>query len=563
MDGADIIGAVALSPDLTAAPTIEELRSRLIPTPPQKRWDDGELPRAVLHLDDHGVLQDCAVLLELVCVKQRCLEDTAATRVVALREVLLELLPATLDHPRCAVLRVLAGLEPGSAGRGRDERQRLAGDHLGPPGFPAAPRTVRRRVKAECWPWLLDRLIELETRQRRACAASTATPRPAATPQPSAAGVDLDIGLWANASPDADAVTFWLPVAMHGTLVLMPVRIPRRTMLKAGGAALLAPFAGLLDHSDHERVTSVVSGHSRPDIDSVEHFQALLAHFRKLDDLHGPRHLHGAVQSTLSVIDGLSNAAEPRIRQALLSMSAQYDQLDAWMWLDSGDNALAQSRCDRALARATEAGDLPLAGYLLTCKAEAVQERHPATAIALTHEAQHHKWGLTPAVEALAARREANVWAMGGKAHDCERKLDDAARLLAASEQRRTEEPPWIYWFNDEYLPAQRGICYARLGRADAAIAAFDEAIANLPGDYVRDRAWFLFYSAKAYADDNEPERAATVARDAVRALIDAGSDSVLDEAYKLHARLARAKSTPEVREFGDLLQAASNQGRT
>ena len=47
--------------------------------------------------------------------------------------------------------------------------------------------------------------------------------------------------------------------------------------------------------------------------------------------------------------------------------------------------------------------------------------------------------GLTPAVEALAAEREARVWAMGGKAHDCERKLDDAARLLAASEQRRTE----------------------------------------------------------------------------------------------------------------------------
>jgi tetratricopeptide (TPR) repeat protein len=375
--------------------------------------------------------------------------------------------------------------------------------------------------------------------------------------------VDLGTGLWANAFPEADVVTLWLPVAMHGGLVLMPVRIPRRAMLKASGAALLAPFAGLLDANDHERVASVLSGHSRPDMQSVGHFEALLAHFRKLDDLMGPRCVHGAVHSTVGVLDGLCNTAEPPVRQALLSMCAQYDQLDAWMWLDRGDNALAQSRCDRALARATEAGDLPLAGYLLTCKAEAVQERHPATAIALTHEAQHHKWGLTSAVAALAARREAHVWAMSGKAHDCERKLDDAARLLAASEQRRTEEPPWIYWFNDEYLPAQRGICYARLGRADAALAAFDEAIAKLPGDYVRDRAWFLFYSAKAYADDNEPQQAATVAHDAVQILIDAGSDGVLDEARKLHARLAHAKSTPEVQEFGDLLQAASNQVRT
>ncbi|MGH2943763.1 MAG: hypothetical protein ACRDLN_13420, partial [Solirubrobacteraceae bacterium] len=358
---------MALSPDLAAAPTIEQLRSRLIPTTPQQRWDDGELSRAVLHLDDHGVLQGCALLLGLVCVQRRCLEDTTPARAMALREVLLELLPDTQDHPRCSVLRVLAGLEPRSAGRGRDARQRLAGDLLGPAGYPAIPRTVRRRVKAECWPWLLDRLTELETRQRRACAASaaTSTRRPAATPQPSAANVDLGIALWAHASPDAEIATLWLPVAMHGGLVLMPVGIPRRAILKAGGAALLAPIAGLLDSSDQERVASVVSAGSRPDMASVEHFEALLSHFRKLDDLMGPRSVHGAVQSTIGVLDGLRDAAEPSVRPALLSVCAQYEQLDAWMWLDRGDSAMAHSRHDRALARATEAGDQPLAGYLL------------------------------------------------------------------------------------------------------------------------------------------------------------------------------------------------------
>jgi len=339
----------------------------------------------------------------------------------------------------------------------------------------------------------------------------------------------------------------------------MPVRIPRRTMLKAGGAALLAPFAGLLDASDQERVASVVSGRSRPDLDSVEHFQALLAHFRKLDDLMGPRCVHGAVQSTIGVLDGLRDAAEPRVRPALLSVCAQYEQLDAWMWLDGGDSAMAHSRHDRALARATEAGNQPLAGYVLTCKAnQALEEGNPGTAIALASEARSGKWALTPAVEALAAERQARGWAMSGEGDHCERQLDEAARLLAtSSEHRGTDEPPWIYFFGEEHLPAQRGICYARLGRGDAAISVLDEALANLPGEYVRDRAWYRFWSARAYAHNNEPGRAATVARDAVQALIDAGSDGVLNEARKLHASLARAKSTPEVREFGELLQTS------
>ncbi len=198
--GADIIEAVAPSPDPTAAPSWEELRSRLIPTTSQERWDDGELPRAILHLHDHAVLGDCELLLRLVCVQRRCQDEATASRTVALREVLIELLPDTLDHPGCEVLRVLAGLEPGTAGRSRDARQRIAGDRLGTPQFPSAPRTVRRRAKAECWPWLLDRLIELETRERRACDASAATQRSAATAQRSAAqekGVELaTAGRW-------------------------------------------------------------------------------------------------------------------------------------------------------------------------------------------------------------------------------------------------------------------------------------------------------------------------------------------------------------------------------
>jgi hypothetical protein len=200
LDARDIIGPVAWSSDFAAAPTWGVLRSRLIPSTPQDRWDHGELPRAVLHLDDHAVLAGCDLLLRLACVQGRCLDQATSSQAVALREVFLELLPDALDHPCCAALRVLAGLEPGTAGRGREARQRLAGDRLGPPRHPATPRTVRRRAKAECWPWLLDRLIELETKERRTLGASASDLRSTTTAQRSAAGGDLGFGRCADES---------------------------------------------------------------------------------------------------------------------------------------------------------------------------------------------------------------------------------------------------------------------------------------------------------------------------------------------------------------------------
>jgi hypothetical protein len=94
-------------------------------------------------------------------------------------------------------------------------------------------------------------------------------------------------------------------------------------------------------------------------------------------------------------------------------------------------------------------------------------------------------------------------------------------------------------------------------------IAAYDDAIAGVPGEYVRDRAWRRFRCAEAYAYGNDPAQAATVACDAVQTLIDTGSDSILDKARKLHTGLGHANSSSAVREFGELLQTAGSQAST
>jgi hypothetical protein len=280
---------VVSPPDRTAAPSWEELRSRLIPTRRQERWDDGELPRAILQLHDHAALGDCELLLRLVCVQRRCLDEATASRTVALREVLIELLPDALDHPCCQALRVLAGLEPGTAGRSRDARQRIAGDRLGTPQFPAAPRTVRRRAKAECWPWLLDRLIELETRERRAFHASAATQRAAAAAQLSAAqqkGVE----------------------------------------------------PGALDADQQRRVAAALADARRYfDGPVVNYFRHQLDICVANDGQHGSTRTLPAVLGLLGAVDQHGPDVRPDVRRELLSFAACGAEFAGWLYRDAHD----------------------------------------------------------------------------------------------------------------------------------------------------------------------------------------------------------------------------------
>ncbi|MEA2587101.1 MAG: hypothetical protein QOH66_28 [Actinomycetota bacterium] len=155
-------------------PSLPNLRTVLIPGVDEDQWDTGELPRAVCHLESQSKLRECQVLLQLACVARRSLDETEESRAVALREVLLKLLPRDLDDPCCKVLRVLAGLEAGTAGRGREQRQQIAGSRIGSEHQPATSRTVRRFAKQRCWPWLLDRLIEREVQERKAAIADGA-----------------------------------------------------------------------------------------------------------------------------------------------------------------------------------------------------------------------------------------------------------------------------------------------------------------------------------------------------------------------------------------------------
>jgi tetratricopeptide (TPR) repeat protein len=467
-------------------PSWEELRSCLIPNGPQDRWDDGELPRAILHLDDHAVLEGCELLVRLVCVQRRSLDRTRSSRAVALREVLLELLPATLDHPCCAVLRVLAGLEPGSAGRGRDERQRIAGDRLGPARHPATPRTVRRRVKADCWPWLLDRLIEHETKARRALEVGAARLRAATTPQLPAVGVN------------------------DGT---------RSQTCRPSRAADVDP-------------------------EMVDRLLDLRAVLVQTDSLLGPGRLLATVCEQISLIEDHLAVAAVKVRTELLIVGALYTEFAGWLFDDAGQLAAGSAWSDRALGWAHAAGRADLVSYVLMRKAQqAMLVKQAGMVISLAQAAQRIGAPASDRVLASAAQQEAHGHALAGDERAATAALARAYDMV--SDASPADDRIGLAAHCDVgYLHAQRGSCMVRLDRARAAVDAFDEALSCWPSDYRRERGLYLARKSRALLSAGEPGEAAATGSQALDIARTTGSARTLEELRDLDAALARVDTT-------------------
>ncbi len=361
--------------------------------------------------------------------------------------------------------------------------------------------------------------------------------------------------------PESDGMMVWLLV-VNGRLMQMPLSLPRRDVLAGGVAALLAPLTRLLDAGEQERIGSVISGHGRTDTQVVGHLETLLAQYRNLDDVMGSRHIRRPVQSLCALVDHLCETAESPVQQALLSVGAQCQQFNGFLWMASGDPERAERSYEAAIARATAAGDPSLAGYVLACRSHhaLLQEKVPA-AVTLAREAQTGRWQATPAVRALAAVREAHARALQVNPDGAKQKLDESAGLLAKS--TGGDEPPWIYWFNEEYLTAYRGVCLTEGGDTKPAIEILDRAIAALAPDRVRDRAYFVSWLARAHARNEDPEQAGALAREAAQDAIGTGSDGTLKNLRQLQEELRRWNDVEAVRDLDELLRSAGAPSST
>ncbi|MCW3037737.1 MAG: hypothetical protein JWM17_3049 [Actinobacteria bacterium] len=348
-------------------PSLPELRAVLIPGADEDQWDRGELPRAVCHLESQSELRECQVLLQLVCVARRSLDETDESRAVALREVLVDLLPRDLDDPCSKVLRVLAGLEPGTSGRGREQRQQVAGSRIGSERQPATSRTVRRFAKQRCWPWLLDRLIEREVQDRKAAAEPVPAPSLAAI-HGRLAPLPADVA-WTTAM----AQILWMPGGEWGDDLLLyhvtpalpqPAEVwsrsegdvKRRTFLLGIPAAFLSSRARRWQPLWSRLEAATL------DVGALDELAAAVARDGRLHDRLGSRAVQGLVTEHVRLATDLLRASPPPAMRPRLAAIASEAAVEAGLvCCDQGEFPASRSYYRLATELAHEADD-PLLG---------------------------------------------------------------------------------------------------------------------------------------------------------------------------------------------------------
>ncbi|BCJ76971.1 hypothetical protein CS0771_65150 [Catellatospora sp. IY07-71] len=331
--------------------------------------------------------------------------------------------------------------------------------------------------------------------------------------------------------------------------------VQRRNMLRAVGfsaTAFMSPAMRWLvspmdEHpsGDGDRLIG------EPDIEMVKRITAT---YRTLDNQFGGGHVRESVVRFLdgevaAMLRGRYNASTG---QALFSAAAEATQLAGWASYDIGMNGLAQRYMIQALRLAYGAGDRALGAEILAAMShQAAYLRASSHAVDLARAAGRvaAEAGIM-AIEAESAVLEAQGHASGGDEAACAKALDRAERAFDKAD--RTRAPQWIGYFDESYLAAKFGHCFATLGRGDLA-QRFAERSLDMDGrHYARGKQFNLALLATAHAQAGDLEQASAVGMQAVDAAEGLDSMRARDYLGELSDRLGKHVGLPAVRAFAE-----------
>ncbi|MCX0271575.1 helix-turn-helix domain-containing protein [Nocardia zapadnayensis] len=204
----------------------------------------------------------------------------------------------------------------------------------------------------------------------------------------------------------------------------------------------------------------------------ADEMERRVVELRRLDDVVGGTALHSLVRSDLDaarmVVREGSHA--PPVRRRLQRVVGELSQLGGWVYADAGHYRQAQCVYLAGVGSATDAGDRPLAGQLLSTLAYLWANTDKARDAALL--ARTALRGATPdappVVRALLGERVAWAAAKSGDADGARRALDAVDDVY---DRRRPgeDEPDWTYWLDRDEIDVMRARCAVELG--DAATA--------------------------------------------------------------------------------------------
>ncbi|GII22840.1 helix-turn-helix domain-containing protein [Planosporangium mesophilum] len=349
----------------------------------------------------------------------------------------------------------------------------------------------------------------------------------------------------------------------HGVAVaaeLWQADMQRRDLL-AGAAFSAAAFVTpalrwLTWRLDEEPVGRGERVVGEPDVETVRQITSV---YRALDNRYGGGHVRDSVVRFLDteVAGLLRGRYDARTGAALLSAAAEVTQLAGWASYDVGRNGLAQRYLVHALRLAAAAGDRALGAEILAAMShQAAYLGASSEAVDLARAAGRTaaEAGVT-AIQAESAVLEAQGHAVGGDEAACAAALDRAERAFDRAD--RAGSPQWIGYFDEAYLSAKFGHCFAALGRGDLATRF---AVRSLEMDgqaYARGRQFNLALLAVAHLHSGDPEQAGVMGLQAVEAAVGLRSRRAHDYLADLARRLAPYGDVAAVREFIERVRPA------
>jgi transcriptional regulator with XRE-family HTH domain len=307
--------------------------------------------------------------------------------------------------------------------------------------------------------------------------------------------------------------------------------------LRAGGRLLALLDEAPVTPEDMDRLAWITARPRTLDVPALDSLRTVLAHHRRLEDSLGSRALAAPTLAHLRMLTDLVTETRGAVRTEVVDVAAQWAQFAGWLQAASGRPGRARELYALVLEWATEAGNRQLIATALSLRGHlAWQARRPAAVIDLSAAALRQR--TTPGVRALAAQQEARGHALAGEGDEADRKLDRAASLTAAATEHPDREPPWIYFFDGDYLTVQRGLAYRLLGRREAAAEQLQVGLAAMP-EQLRRSEWVGTYVLQLALTCHEIGESVEARRwlDEARAIVAATGSRQLDRQTELLAR--------------------------
>lgn len=193
----------------------------------------------------------------------------------------------------------------------------------------------------------------------------------------------------------------------------------------------------------------------------ADELERRVATLRRLDDVMGGTVLHPIVRSDLEAARTvvLEGQHTPEVRCRLLRVVGELSQLGGWVYADAGRYTQARQVYLDGVSAASEAGDRPLAGQLLSTLSYLLTNTgSPRDAVLLARSALKGAAHQTPpVVRALLGERIAWAAANSGDADASRRALADVDDEF---DRRRPEdeEPDWTYWLSRDEVDVMRAL---------------------------------------------------------------------------------------------------------